>query len=196
MNKTLMATIIIILIAGLGFAGWYFFIRKAPEGGRCQITTNCQTGLKCANKTCSSGKANSSCATYKDCNEGLYCKTNVCIEKPLYTQYFDKLIISKMKPGLPPGPNNPTTVTSEFKSTDGIEMDFVGVKSSTTGEFYYEFADSNTGKTIRSGIDQKQQFDGRDRGTGTDLASMNGKIDLNIYYNDALIYTVPITISQ
>ncbi len=163
MKKIIIIVSIILLLAVIGFGGWYFFLRKVPEGMACKIAGNCETGLKCLNKICSSGNIGSSCGvktdcktnfcvankctegkkedvclTYRDCEKGLFCKQGVCSQPPSYSQYFSKIVVSKMKIGLPPGPNNMPVPTTNFKTTDAIEIDFVGVKPTTTGEFYYE----------------------------------------------------------
>lgn len=188
--------VIVVLLVAVGFAGWFFLIRKSGEGGRCKNTGKCQTGLRCVDYTCSSGKTGSVCKTYNDCQSGLYCKSSQCAQLPSYTQYFDKIKISKMKPGMPPGPNNVPVETTEFKATDGIEMDLVGVKSTTNGSFYFTLTDPVTGEVAMSGKNNKQQLSGQDRGTGTDLPVSPGKYDLNFFFNDELVYTTQITISQ
>lgn len=238
--------LILVIVVLLGGAGWYFFMRKIPEGGACKATKNCEAGLKCANRLCSSGnkgasceegadcetdfcvskqctegkrgdicssktdcltqycvngkctegKKDDACITYQDCEGGLFCKKGVCTEPPSYAQYFNKIIISKIKVGSPPGPNNIPIPTTTFKTTDGLEIDLLGVKPTTTGEFYYEIVDSITGEVLFPGVNNKQKLDGRDRGTGSDLPKVPGEYDLNIYYNDEMIYTTSIKISE
>lgn len=196
MKKIIIAIFVIIILIVLGFGGWYFFLRKLPEGAVCKSIESCETGLKCVNQICSSGKSGSACvnktdcltpfcvegkcaegkrndpcitksdcltdycingkctegkkddacSTYKDCEKGLFCKKGVCSEPPSYSQYFNKIVISKMKLGIPPGPNNIPVTTTEFKTTDAIEIDFGGVKSTTKGEAYYEVINPITGE--------------------------------------------------
>ncbi len=221
MKKIIIAIFIIVLLVALGFGGWYFFLRKLPEGVACKSVENCETGLKCVNKTCSSGNTGSSCEaktdcktnfcitnkctegkksdvclTYRDCGKGLFCKQGICVEPPSYSQYFNKIVVSKMKLGMPPGPNNIPVPTTEFKTTDAIEIDFVGVKSTTIGEFYYEAIDQVTGEVVFTSSGYKQKLEGRDTGTGSDLPRVVGKgeFDLNIYYNDEIVYTTTIKV--
>lgn len=222
MKKTVITVLVVVVIAVAGFGGWYFLIKKSPEGGNCTNTARCVQGLNCYNKICSSGKlgsacvaktdcaggycANSkctdgqkgsSCATYKDCASGLLCQKSACATAPDYSKYFTKVNISKMKPGSPPGPDNPLVATTEFRSGDGITIDFIGVKSTTVGTFKYEVVNSTTGEIAVSSQDRGEvpNFSGRDFGTGTDLSAPTGTYDLNLYLNDTLIYTTPITVS-
>ncbi|MDD5569088.1 MAG: hypothetical protein PHG23_01580 [Candidatus Pacebacteria bacterium] len=223
MKKIVLVIFVIIILAALGFGGWYFFLRKLPEGMVCKSTANCETGLKCANKICSSGgvgssceiktdcdgnfcvnnkctegKKNDACLTYKDCGTGLFCKTGVCSDPPSYSQYFNKIVISKMKLGIPPGPNNMPVPTTEFKTTDALEIDFTGVKPTTTGKGYYEIIDPITGEVLFSSSGYKIEFQGRDVGTGSDLPRVVGKgeFDFNFYYNNELVYTTVITVTD
>ena len=223
MKKIVIIIFVIIILAVLGLGGWYFFLRKLPEGAVCKNTESCETGLKCANKICSSGEVGSSCeikadcktnfcvtnkctegkkddtcSTYKDCEKGLFCKKGVCSEPPSYSQYFNKIVISKMKLGMPPGPNNIPVPTTEFKTTDAIEIDFVGVKSTTKGEVYYEAINPITGEIAFTSSGYKQKLEGRDTGTGSDLPRVVGKgeFDLNIYYNDEMVYTTTIKVTD
>jgi hypothetical protein len=103
-----------------------------------------------------------------------------------------------MKPGLPPGPNNPLTPTTTFAQTDAIEMDFVGVKTTTVGPYYYEFVNSITGESVRSSKDEQElSFSSKDAGTGTDLNNVApGDYDLNIYLNNQLIFTTQIKVTS
>jgi hypothetical protein len=248
MKKSFIIPIIILVILALGFLGWQSLAKKSAEGGSCKSDNNCQTGLRCINNICSSGKAGSvcvnktdcltpfcvegkcaegkrgdscitkvdcltnycvngkctegkkddTCSTYKDCEKGLFCKKEVCSEPPSYSQYFNKIVVSKMKVGMPPGPNNIPVPTTEFKTTDAIEIDLVGVKQTTIGEFYYEAVDQVTGEVVFTTSGYKQKLEGRDTGTGSDLPRILGKgeFDLNIYYNDEMVYTTTIKISE
>lgn len=189
--------IIVVALAFVGFGGWYFFIKKSSEGGVCLNSARCEQGLKCVNKTCSSGKVGSVCVTYKDCESGLLCTKSVCTAKPDYSKYFSNVIISKIKPGSGPGPDNPETITATFTQADAIEMDFVGVKSTTVGAFYYEIVNSTSGEISRSSQGEQQlSFAGQDRGTGTSLDNVvPGDYDLNIYFNNELVYSTQITVN-
>lgn len=227
MNKKLvifLSVIVGLIILGAGvFAGWYYFLRKSSEGQVCKVSSRCVQGTTCILGTCSSGKTGSTCSikedcktgfcvtgkctegiegstcsTYKDCKDGLLCKKNACAVKPSYTKYFSNVIVSKMKPGLPPGPTNPTTVTTNFKTTDSIEIDFVGVKATTVGEFYYEIINATTGEVIRTSKNELElSFDGQDRGTGTDLSNVApGEYDLDIYFKSELVDSIAITVTS
>jgi hypothetical protein len=228
MNKKIftpiaLAIIIILVILVLGFLGWQFLFKKSTEGGSCNFEKNCQAGLKCINNICSSRKAGSVCVsktdcltpfcvngkctegkkddvclTYKECEKGLFCEKGICSEPPSYSQYFDKIVVSKMKLGMPPGPNNISVPTAEFKTTDAIEIDFVGVKSIAKGEVYYEAIDLITGEVVFTSSSYKIKLEGRDTGTGSDLprAVGTGEFDLNIYYNDEVVYTTMIKITD
>jgi len=223
MKKIVIIIFVVVILAVLGLGGWYFFLRKFPEGAACKSIENCETGLKCANKICSSGNAGSNCetktdcktnfcvankctegkkddacSTYKDCEKGLFCKKGVCSEPPSYSQYFNKIVISKMKLGMPPGPNNISIPTAEFKTTDAIEIDFVGVKSTAKGEIYYEAINLITGEVAFTSSGYKQKLEGRDTGTGSDLPRVvgAGEFDVNIYYNDEMVYTTTIKVTD
>lgn len=222
MKKIFIVPIAILVILVLGFLGWQSLSKKSVEGGSCKSEKNCQAGLKCINNICSSGKAGSvclskadcltpfcvngkctegkkddACLTYKDCEKGLFCKKEVCSEPPSYSQYFDRIVISKMKME-PPGPNNIPVPTTEFKTTDAIEIDLAGVKSTTIGELYYEALDPVTGEILFTTSGRKQKVEGRDIGTGSDLPRVVGKgeFELNIYYNNELVYTTAIKVSD
>jgi len=223
MKKFIILLIVIIVILALGFLGWQFLFKKSVEGGACKSENNCQVGLKCISNICSSGKVGSvcvskadcstnycvsgkctegkkddACLTYKDCEKGLFCKTSVCSEPPSYSQYFTKIVVSKMKIGLPPSPDNIPIPTTEFKTTDAIEIDIVGVKPTTVGEFYYEAVDTITGETVFTLSSNPQKIDGRDIGTGSDMPRVIGigEFDLNIYYNNEMVYTTVIKVSN
>ncbi len=172
--------------------------KPSQEGEECNAKKVCAEGLKCAGNLCSSGKLSSSCANYKDCQSGLYCLKSVCSNPPSYKKYFDKITISKMKQGLPPGPNNIPIPTTEFKTTDAIEIDIVATKEVVAGEtLYYELVNSTTGEIEMSSAGYKQKVVQGNWGTGFGIQSnLLGNYDLNIYFNNELIFTTPITISQ
>lgn len=101
-----------------------------------------------------------------------------------------------MKQGMPPGPNNMPIPTTEFKTTDAVEID-LDVKPGITGTLYYELVNSTTGMTEMSSANYKQKLRAGGFGTGFGIPyGITGDFDLNVYYNDELVYTVPIKISQ
>lgn len=261
------AVVLSIVLAG----GWYFFLRKVHEGQACKQNSNCQTGLSCVQKvcssgakgspcesksdcttsfcvgskcsgggageacangkdcqtglscvlkvcssgakgspcgskgdcatsfcvsgTCSDGKAGEACVNYKDCQEGLLCLKTQCSAPPDYSKYFSKITVSKMKVGMPPGPDNIPVETTEFKTTDAIEIDLTTKSSDVTGTFYYDLVDATTGEIAFGGAGNKQQISGQGIGTGSDLPVPAGTYDVNIYFNDELVYTVTITVT-
>lgn len=173
---------------------------KCAEGERgepCITKVDCLTNY-CVSGKCTEGKKDDACSTYKDCEKGLFCKKEVCSEPPSYSQYFNKIVISKMKLGMPPGPNNIPVTTTEFKTTDAIEIDFGGVKSTTKGEAYYEVINPITGEVVFTSSGYKIKLEGRDIGTGSDLPRIvgAGEFDLNIYYNDEMVYTTAIKVTD
>ncbi len=171
-------------------------VSLSVEGGTCTADANCETGLKCITGKCSSGKVNSACATYKDCNTGLYCVKSVCSNPPSYSKYFNRILVSKMKVGMPPGPNNiPAQATQFSAATDAIEID-VEPKAGVTGELYYELVDSTTGATTMSSASNKMKVDQRGGGTGFGIPmGITGDFELNIYFGSELIHTVAIKIN-
>lgn len=195
--KTFWIVVLVLVLIVLGFGGWYVFIRKVVDSGSCSIS-RCETNLKCINKVCSSGKAGSNCKISADCNTGLQCIKATCTNPPDYSKYFSKVVISKIKPGTGPGPNNPETITNIFTAADAIEIDFVGVKATTVGEFYYDIVDPTTGEVIRSSKNEIgiQQLEGQDRGTGTALDNLKaGGYELDVYFNNELVYSTNFTVN-
>jgi len=162
-------------------------------GDKCIAKSDCRTGF-CVNERCTEGKVGQACGTYKDCQSGLLCKSKLCTEKPSYTKYFDRIDISKMKPGLPPGPDNIPVATTEFKKTDAIEIDITNSKK-TNGEFYIEVIDPISGEKVFT--TDKQQISGsRGTGFGLPMNTAAGEYELDVYFNNELIYSVPIKISS
>ena len=173
---------------------------KCTEGKRndpCAAATDCSTNY-CVSSVCTEGEKGDACLTYKDCQTGLLCQKGTCSNPPSYSQYLSKIAISKMKLGMPPGPDNIPVPTTEFKTTDAIEIDLIGVKSTTIGELYYEAVNSITGEVAFSTESFKQQIEGRDIGTGSDLPNKVGigEFELNIYFNNEIIYTTTIKVSN
>jgi hypothetical protein len=198
MKNFLIGLIIVIILAALGYGGWFYFIKKSPEGGKCVNASRCESGLNCVSGTCSSGKIGSMCKTHGNCQSGLLCAKQICSKQPDYSQYFDKIVISKIKPGIGPGPNNPETITTEFNAaTDAIEVDLAGVKPTTIGPFYFELVNSTTGEVAVSTQNRQGEMslNGQDRGAGTSLSgTAPGTYDFNFYFNNQLLYTTPITV--
>jgi len=219
MKKLILVIVALLIIVGAaGIGGWFFFVKKSSEGGPCQSDAKCEIGLKCVVNVCSSGNKdskcisksdcktsfcvyerctegaiNEACATYKDCQTGLLCKSKICTEKPTYTKYFDKIDISKMKPGMPPGPNNIPIPSTEFKKTDAIEIDITNSKG-TSGEFYTEIIDPISGEKVFT-TDKQQISDSRGTGFSLPMNTAAGDYELDVYFNNELIYTVAIKIT-
>jgi len=169
----------------------------STEGGTCTADANCQTGLKCVSDKCSSGKVSSVCATYKDCNTGLYCVKSVCSNPPSYSKYFNKIVVAKMKAGMPPSLKNIPIPATEFNATtDAIEID-VDPKAGVTGEIYYELINSTTGEITMSSAGNKMKVGNGSSGTGFGIPmGAIGDFELNIYFNNELIHTVAVKINQ
>lgn len=221
MKKTIIiiSALVIILLIGIGgYAGWSVYLRKLPAGETCRTDNRCVNGLKClsgkcssgaigsfcgtktdcklgfcVNSKCSEGKAGDSCSTYKDCQEGLLCKQALCTVKPSYTKYFDKIAVSKIKMGMPPGPNNVPVATTRFARTDAIEIDITDSKN-TTGQFWVELVNPVSGEKIIT--TDKQHIGSPMAGTGLGVPGgiESGEYELNVYFNNELVYTTNITI--
>lgn len=141
------------------------------------------------------GTLGSSCATYKDCDKGLYCVKSVCSNPPSYTKYFDKITVAKMKPE-PPGPNNIPVPAAEFKAgAEALEID-VSPKTGVKGEVYYDLINSVTGEKEMTSENNKMKVGGQATGTGFMIpGGLSGDFELNIYFNGELIHTVAVKIS-
>jgi len=218
-KAAIIIVVVLVVIAAAGVGGWYFFLKKSAEGGSCRSDTKCETNLKCISNVCSSGnkgskcvakadcktgfcvserctegKAGQACGTYKDCQAGLLCKSKLCTEKPSYTKYFDKIDIGKIKPGSPPGPNNVPVATTQFNAvTDSIEVDITNSKK-TSGEFYIEIIDPISGEKVFT-TDKQQISDSRGTGFGMPMNTVAGEYELDVYFNNELIYSVNITLT-
>lgn len=167
---------------------------EGAKGDACTQKTECKTNF-CVNGVCTEGKKEDACVTYRDCEKTLLCQKGVCTARPDYTKYFTKIIVSKMKAGMPPGPNNIPTPTTTFTTKDAIEVDFRGVKSTTVGSYYFEIVDSVTGEVGHTTKWMNAKLEGRDTGSGTDLQMLvPGTYDLNVYFKEELIYTTQITV--
>jgi len=172
-------------------------IIPAKEGESCSLEKICQPDLKCLKNICSSGKVNSTCETYKDCQSGLYCVKSICSNPPSYTKYFSNIQISRMKP-MPPGPNNIPVPSTTFKNTDAVEIDIIG-KAGTSGVITYDLINSTTGETVlaNTGDPNAKPILIGHFGTGFIIPqNLSGNYDLNVYFNDELVYTTTIEISQ
>jgi len=102
-----------------------------------------------------------------------------------------------MKVGIPPGPNNiPVPATKFNNTTDAIEIDFTVKSPEVKGEFYYDLVNAATGEIAMPGANHKQMIEGHDRGTGSNLPVPPGAYIVNIYFNDELIFSAPITVTQ
>lgn len=195
MKKSLL--VLGIAMAALALVGAGCTPKPSQEGEACGAKKVCVEGLKCISEACSSGKIGSVCANYKDCQSGLYCVKSVCSNPPSYKKYFSKITISKMKQGMPPGPNNMPVPTTEFKTTDAVEIDVVASKEAVDGTFYYELVNATTGETEMTSMAYKQKVIQGNWGTGFGIpGGLEGDYDLNIYFNEELIFTTSITISQ
>jgi hypothetical protein len=116
---------------------------------------------------------------------------------PSYSKYFNKIVVAKMKAGMPPGPKNIPVPATEFNaSTDAIEIDFEP-KAGITGELYYELIDSTTGQATMSTAGNKMKIDPRGGGTGFGIPfGAIGNFELNIYFNNELVHAVAVKINQ
>jgi len=220
MRNALIVILVIILLGAAGAAGWYFFLKKSPEGGSCQNASRCEDNLKCVNQTCSSGKAGSVCAAktdcqteicvsskcsegkagdacqiYKDCQSGLYCKSSICATPPSYTKYFSKIEVSKIKLGMPPGPDNVPVPTTEFKATDAVEIDLYP-QAGVNGEMTYELVNAVTGEAEITNRSNKMPVKGDQTGVGFGLPNVTGEFELKVYFNDELVMVTPIKVSR
>lgn len=178
----------------------YCVNNKCTDGEKnsaCSVKTDCKTGY-CVSGQCTEGKINDACSTYNDCESGLLCLKNKCTQKPDFSKYFEKIVISKIKPGMGPGPGNPETETTEFAAgTDAIEVNLVGVKPATAGQFYFELINSTTGETALSTQTRQgpTSINGHDIGIGTDLTgTAPGSYDFNLYFNNELLYTTSVLV--
>ncbi|MFA5747023.1 MAG: hypothetical protein WC926_03015 [Candidatus Paceibacterota bacterium] len=212
--------VLAVLIMAI-FGGWYFFTKKSPEGGPCSGDANCQNGLRCVNNICSSGNLGSACvqkgdcitgdcvlgkcsnaipaaqcSNYKECSDGLFCIKGSCVAPQNYTKYFSRVVVAKMKPGLPAGVTNPTVSETDFKTSDDIEIDFFGVQPDSKGEIYYEFINATTGETAMSSEAYPKRIEGYDQGMGMDMPVPAGSYDVNVYFNGEFIYSTAITVSE
>lgn len=187
------AVAIALILLGVGCKA-----KPSQVGEACNAKQICAESLKCINNLCSSGKVSEACVNYKDCQSGLYCIKAACSNPPSYKKYFSKITIAKMKQGTPPGPNNMPVPSTEFKTSDAIEIDVtMATKEAAGGTFYYELINSTTGETEMSTAEYKQKIIQGNWGTGFGIpGNLVGDYDMNIYFNDELIFTTPITISQ
>lgn len=207
-------SVIIILLVAIGFIAF----RKAGEGEQCTYTGACATGLTCINQACSSGKPgsfcsiiedckttfctnnicsngkdNEPCKTYEDCDKDYLCEKSLCKKKPpVYTwpSYFKKLELQKMKSGIPPGPDNVPVNASEFKTTDGINLN-ISMKSGISGEVYFEMINPVTGQVIFTY--PKFTADGI-LGRGFPAPKTPGDYQLKVYFKNELVDVIDFTV--
>lgn len=196
----LFAILVLIIIISVG--GWYLF-SKSNEGGGCNSIKKCAVGLSCTNKICTSninGIAGSSCSTktdcktgqcvnkkcsagkvgdycrnYTDCASNLSCKSNACAVLPDSSAFFNKVDISKT-------------------DNNRIRVDFVGVKASTKGPFYFELArQDNREIALTTKHLPETALSGTDTNISIDLTRIDaGDYYLNIYLNNEMIYAAPV----
>ena len=137
------------------------------------------------------GAVGSRCETYKDCRKNLLCKNSICTTPPVYTTYFSKIELQKMKARMPPGPKNIPVAATTFTVGDGMNVELTP-KPGVSGEVYIEIVDAVTGETSQFG--PKFRVAGQ-TGEGTTVPTQPGKYELNIYFNDKLIHTIPFEVT-
>ncbi|MFH1054616.1 MAG: hypothetical protein V1744_00825 [Candidatus Altiarchaeota archaeon] len=154
-------------------------------------TTTTATTSTTTTSTTIAGAVGSRCQTYKDCQKGLLCKDSVCTAPPAYTQYFMKIELQKMKAGMPPGPNNIPVASTTFRVGDGMNVNLTP-KPGVFGTVYSDVNDAVTGeKTMPSQKVKISAAQQSQRGWGFEAPNHAGKYELNIYFNDKLIDTIP-----
>jgi hypothetical protein len=95
------------------------------------------------------------------------------------------------------GPNNiPVPATKFNNTTDAIEIDFTVKSPEVKGEFCYDLVNAATGEIAMPGANHKQMIEGHDKGTGSNLPVPPGAYIVNIYFNDELIFSAPITVAS
>jgi len=158
-------------------------------------TTTTATTSTTSTTTTIAGAVGSRCQTYKDCQKGLLCKDSVCTAPPAYTQYFMKIELQKMKAGMPPGPNNIPVASTTFRVGDGMNVNLTP-KPGVLGTVYSDVNDAVTGEKMMPSqkvkITATQQGQ---RGWGFEAPNQPGKYELNIYFNDKLIDTIPFEVT-
>lgn len=211
---TALLGVIIVLLIIVGF----IVFRKAGEGEQCQYAGACQADLMCINGLCSSGKSGSFCDkiadcvtafctnnvcsdgkdgelcnTYEDCNADYLCEKSKCKKKPpvySWPSYFKKLEMQKMKAGMAPGPDNIPVNASEFRATDGINLN-IQTKSGVSGEVYFEMINSVTGQVIFS----YPKFEASGLlGRGFPAPKELGDYQLKIYFKGELVDVIDFTV--
>lgn len=189
MKKYYNVFIIAIIIILIGLIGWIVLFKKAGAGDECKAEKDCYSGLKCISNKCSDGKEGSSCNTYKDCKTDLLCKNSICAAKPqtpAYAEYFNKIELQKIKNGIAPSSTNIPVASTEFKTTDGMNVD-MEMKDDVKGEVYFKIVDAVSGEIVFA--HPKFQASGS-MGRGFSAPQAAGKYDLNIYFEGKLIHTI------
>lgn len=72
--------LVVFVLFVLVFGGWYWFVKKSPEGGSCANKQKCEQGLQCVKNICSSGKIGSICTDKTNCLSG-FCVNGICTDK-------------------------------------------------------------------------------------------------------------------
>jgi len=197
-KKLFVLVMVLALIIVIVLGAWYF-MKKSPRniGSTCSSNLMCKSGI-CVNQKCTEGQKDDVCRSYTDCDKGLSCKANICSEIPDSSVYFNKVVISKMNPLLPVSPDNQVTEAAAFKTTEGVEVAFVGVKAEAKGAYYIELARSDNREiALTTRHLPETKLEGKDTNTAVNISRIEpAEYDLNVYLNSELIYTTPITIDQ
>jgi hypothetical protein len=100
-----------------------------------------------------------------------------------------------MKAGMPPGPNNIPVASTTFRVGDGMNVN-LNPKPGISGIVYSDINDAVTGEKMMPSQKVKilaaQQGQ---RGWGFEAPNKPGKYELNIYFNDKLIHTIPFEVT-
>jgi hypothetical protein len=141
-----------------------------------------------------SGTDGTPCQTYKDCKKDLLCKDSLCTAPPTYTKYFVKIELQKMNATMKIGPTNQPIASSEFKTSDGIYVEFT-LKPGITGAVYSDLNDAVTGEKLSITAPMTIAPTPTSRlGWAVSTPKKEGKYELNIYYNDNLTHTIPFNV--
>lgn len=214
MKNIFQIALILIVVILIIFIGWIVF-RKAGEGEDCEYAGACASGLSCVNSKCSSGKSGSYCSkiedckttfctnnlcsdgkagepcnTYKDCEKDFLCEKSVCKPEPIWPKYFKKIELQKMIAGIPPGPDNVPFNATDFKKTDGMNLN-IQTKSGIEGEMYFEVVNPISGlvvftypKFTASGL----------LGRGFPAPQFPGSYQIKVYFKSELVDEINFTV--